>query len=129
MKAKDVKLWYASVSVLIASVLPFFWFMYRPMVNTLVVSLSVIAVATVFYVIATKRITHPKDKYTAVQAMKFADLCMKEGLKNPENFRENREKFLQVAAANDFSAKLEYMQLVEMFKIGRRLQKEMKGSK
>lgn len=129
MKAKDVKMWYASVALLIASVLPFFWFMYRPMVNTLVISLASIAVATVFYVIATKRITHPKDKYTAVQAMKFADLCMAEGLENPETFRENREKFLQIAAANDFSAKLEFMKLVEMFKIGRRLQKEMKGRK
>ena len=101
----------------------------HPKYKTLLISLAAIAVTTIFYVVTTKRITHPKYKYTALQAMKFADLCMKEGFENPETFRENRKKFLQIAAVNDFSAKLDFMQLIEMFKIGRRLQKEMKGSK
>ena len=129
MKAKDVKIWYASVGLLIASVLPFFWFMYKPSTKTVAVSLAVIAVTTVFYLFASKRITHPKYKYTALHAMKFFDRCLQEGLEDPETFRENRKKLLQIAAENEFSAKLDYMQLVEMFKIGRRLKKEMKGRK
>ncbi len=103
--------------------------MYVPMIKTLLVSIFIIAATTIFYVYATKRITHPKENYTAIQAMKFVDLCTKEGLKNPEAFSKDREKFLQIAAENDFSAKLEYAQLVEMFKTGKRLQKEMKRRK
>ena len=128
MKAKDVKLWYVAIALLIAGVLPFFLFMYKPMVNTMLISLLTICCAAVLYVIATKRITHPKYKYTAIQAMKFAELCLNAGLDDPETFRENKEKLLQIAAENEFSAKLDFAQLLEMFKIGRRLRKELKGA-
>ena len=129
LTAKDVKIWYGSVVLLIASVFPFFYFMFRPRPQTLAISLAVIACTTVSYVVATKRITHAKHKYTALQAMKFFDLCDAEGLRNGSLCKENKKKFAEIASRNEFSAKLDYQQLTEMFKIGKQLKTELKGRK
>ena len=129
MSAKDVKIWYGSVALLIASVFPFFYFMYRSQLKTLAISLAAIAVTTVLYVSASKRITHPKYKYTALQAMKFAQRCCEEELTNGEKCSTNKEKFLSIAAENEFSAGLKYIQLIEMYQIGKKLNNELKGRK
>lgn len=127
MNAKNVKMWYVSLSLFVIAVIPFVAFMFRPNYKTLVASVTVCALAAVFHVFMTKRITHPQYGYTAVQAMKFYSQCKEAGVKNTSAFRDNKAKVTEIANTNDFSKNMGFAQLLEMFGIGKHIQNELKG--
>lgn len=127
MTARNVKIWYAAGSLFIVALIPFILFVSRPTLQHAGISLAAVSLVSVFYIFATKRITHPQDKYTAVQAMKFAQQCKKQGLRNSSNCKDNKKLFMQIAAESEALKNLEYAKALEAFQTGLRLTQEMKG--
>jgi uncharacterized membrane protein len=127
MTVKNIKIWYASAALFFVALIPFLTFVIRPTLITALISFVVSLAVSGVYIFTTKRITHPEDKYTAVQAMKFAKQCKKEGLRNSTNCKENKELFMQIAAANEAMKNLNYQKALEAFQLGNQLALEMKG--
>ena len=129
MKLKDIRIWYASVGALCLCLIPFFAFMVKLQLPYLAVCLLCLTAASVFYMYATKRITHPTCKYTVFQAMKFAQTCIQAGMKNMQQIKDNKQAFMDLGKCNEWSEKLDYNQLTEMFQLGVRMNLEVKRGK
>ena len=117
MKRKDIILWYASVGCFGIVLVPFVNFMFHLNVSNLRTLFLCVLVSTVFYIFATKRITHPKG-YTAIQAMSFYKICKKEEIAKPEQCRKRTVKFKEIASKLEYTDKLELDELFEMYQLG-----------
>lgn len=129
MTAKNVKMWYGSIVLMCLSVIPFFYFMAKLKISTLLFSVLCIAVTAGIYMYATKRITHPQDKYTAVQAIKFAEQCRKAGFRNSTVCKDRKEEFMLLAASNDFMQDFDFQKALQVYQTGSQLQRELKNNK
>ena len=122
-------MWYGSVVLMCLSVFPFFYFMANLKIPTLLVSVACIAVTAGLHMYATKRITHPQDKYTALQAMKFAEQCRNAGFRNSTVCKDRKEEFMELAAANDFMKDFDFQKALQVYQTGSQLQRELKNTK
>lgn len=129
MTAKNVKMWYGSVVLMCLSVLPFFYFMANLKIPTLLVSVACIVVTAGLHMYATKRITHPQDKYTALQAMKFAEQCRNAGLRNSTVCKDRKEEFMLLVASDDFMKDFDFQKALQVYQTGSQLQRELKNTK
>lgn len=129
MNVKSVKMWYGAVALMCLSVLPFFYFMTKLTIGTLGLSLLCIGISTAFYIFATKKMTHPQDKYTAVQAMRFAAQCHKAGFRNSTICKERKEEFMELVSANDFMKDFDFQKALYVYQTGGQLQRDLKINK
>ncbi len=129
MTAKNVKMWYGSVVLMCLSVVPFFYFMANLKISTLLISVVCIAVTAGIYMYATKSITHPQDKYTALQAMKFAEQCRKAGFRNSTVCKDRKEEFMQLVSSNEFMKDFDFQKALGVYQLGNQLQRELKINK
>ena len=125
MTAKNVKFWYGSIVLMCLSVIPFFYFMAHLKVLTLLVSVVCIAVTAGIHMYATKRITHPQDKYTALQAMKFAEQCRNAGFRNSTVCKDRKEEFMQLVSSDDFMKDFDFQKALGVYQLGSQLQREL----
>lgn len=118
---QDVKMWYLSLCGFGISVIPFVLFMFRTNFKYLLFAIATIAAATVFYLIVTKRITHPKYGYTAIQAINFYKKCNEAGFKNITICRNKRKEFEEFSKSFSFTEGLDFNQILELFSTGKKL--------
>ena len=126
MKKAYIIMWYISLVLFGWALIPFVQFVFIPAVKYFVLLLSSVAVPAVLYAISNRKITHPKYGYTAMQAKKFYNLCKSEGLETVTLCRKNYDKFMELGSRNEYSEKVEYKDLLEMFTIGYNLTEEKK---
>ena len=95
--------------------------MFKLEIPRLLFALTAITAAAVFYFVITKRITHPKYGYTAIQAINFYKKSCEAGFNNATTCRNKRGEFEEFSKGFSFTEGLDFNQLLEIFATGKKL--------
>lgn len=118
---RSILLWYTSFIPLgIVAVLGVLCFLYETEIWLYVVCGALLLLWVMWYVIATKKITH-KDGYTLIQAMSFFLLCKKNDIHTIPNKAERNAAMLQLAKQTDYAVSLKLAKIRELYQIGAEL--------